>query len=92
MAIGNKFESTVDWTSSKMTESTIGLKKLDEFRMTREKLEAEKEAMDRAKKAETELQKQYVNGPRHAVALSVSDGTELNSACGRPLSMARRAR
>lgn len=60
MAIGNKFESTVDWTSSKMTESTIGLKKLDEFRMTREKLEAEKEAMDRAKKAEAESQKQCV--------------------------------
>lgn len=42
-----------------MTESTIGLKKLEDFRMTREKIEAEKEAMERASKDDAERQKKY---------------------------------
>lgn len=45
-----------------MTEETIGLKRLEDFRMTREKLEAEKDALERGHKEEMERRKKCVEG------------------------------
>ena len=58
--IKSKFDSTVDWASSKMTESTVGLRRLEDFRMTREKIEAEKAAMDKAARDDEEKRRKCV--------------------------------
>ena len=58
--IKSKFDSTVDWASSKMTESTVGLRRLEDFRMTREKIEAEKDAMDKAARDDEEKRRKCV--------------------------------
>eukprot|EP01134_Creolimax_fragrantissima_P003923 CFRG3923T1 len=48
----SKFTSTLDWTASQMTQSTVGLVKLDDFKNTRQRIEAEKVEED-AKAKET---------------------------------------
>ncbi|KNC85219.1 hypothetical protein SARC_02595 [Sphaeroforma arctica JP610] len=42
-----KFQSTIDWTASQMTQSTVGLVKLNDFKNTRARIEAEKEREER---------------------------------------------
>eukprot|EP00123_Amoebidium_parasiticum_P019493 comp26044_c0_seq1/m.47072 comp26044_c0_seq1/g.47072 ORF comp26044_c0_seq1/g.47072 comp26044_c0_seq1/m.47072 type:complete len:336 (-) comp26044_c0_seq1:15-1022(-) len=52
-----KFSSTLDFSAQRMTEQTIGLVKLEDFLKTRERIEREKESLDRAEKDEEERRK-----------------------------------